>query len=158
MKMWRDQSPEWCQLFLEDARYAKVICERENKLAQFSSDLLAQATGVWDLPVGEKLAKEDVPKLGFDSSAFSDFLRHQKQCFDHYRRHARGPVFEIGYGAIAAGAFSELLDFLGVGVVPLRMQKERLHTTRIIDRFDASAHPVIMRVLDRLGRSDWIEE
>lgn len=158
MKMWRDQSPEWCQTFLEDDRYSKVIYERPNKLAQFSSGLLARATGVWNLPPGRKVAEDKVPKLAFDERAFLKFIEFQKACFAHYRAAARGPVLEVGYETIAGGEFSAVLRFLGVADVALPLQKARLHTARIIDRFEEGSHGAILRVLDRMGCESWIEE
>ena len=157
-KMWLDQNPEWCGNFLADESIYKIIYERANKLAQFSSGTLAKRTQIWNLNPGKKLPAGNDIKLDFDEQAFKRFIKHQSASFDYYRSNAEGPVLEVKFETIAAGDFGDVLKFLQVRNIPLQPQKSKIYSSDILSRYKQDDHKVIMRVLQELKHEEWVFE
>lgn len=158
IKMWHDQNPEWCGKFLEDTSCFKIIYERSNKLAQFSSGQLARMTNVWNLGIGKKNDTRKVERLDFNGKHFAAFLAHQNETFRKYRTRARGPVMELRYKDIAAGEFASVLGFLHVKDIVLQPQKRQLYSGDILSRFKEDQHDEIRMFLKDMGREDWVGE
>lgn len=157
-KMWLDQNPEWCANFLADESIYKIIYERGNKLAQFSSGELAKRTQIWNLNPGQKLAAGSDIKLSFDEKAFSRFIEHQSKSFDYYRSNAKGPVLEVKFDTIASGDFEGVLKFLQVKKVPLQPQKSKIYSSDILDRYKEDDHELILKMLHDLKHEEWAFE
>lgn len=94
-KMWYDQNPTICSILMADESIFKIIYERENALAQFSSGQLAKATGVWNRAPSDEAKVEDAPMLRFSTSAFENFIHFRTETFDRYRTETRGPVLSL---------------------------------------------------------------
>lgn len=157
-KMWLDQNPKWCNYALHNESYLKIIYERKNKLAQFSSGILARKTGVWNLGPSEKKQLSTDDGIEFNAKGFDEFLKHQETVFQHYRREARGPILDIDYSQIAQGNFDPVLDFLGVEKVNLSHQKRKLYSSNILERFKKDHHQKILEKLNELGHPEWQTE
>lgn len=157
-KMWRSQNERACLQLLQSETCRKIIYERENKLAQFSSRILAQALNVWKRPKGETSSLDKVPLLDFSEAEFRVFLSYQTTLFDFYRTSVRGPSLELTYREIAAGGFAKVTDFLGVTEVSLSNMTEQIHSGSILLRFKPEAHEAIVDFLDRIGKPSWIME
>lgn len=157
-KMWRSQNAEYCNVLLNDETVAKIIYERRNILAKFSSIRLARETGVWNIKSGASRPKVLDKKLSFESQQFSDHANRHRGLFDYYRKNSKGRVFNTSYLDIVEHGFSEVLEFLEVPNVPLTPQKERLHSSSILERFQESDHDSVIRVVEELGHPEWLQE
>lgn len=157
-KMWEPQHPECCARLLADTSVRKIIYERSNKLAQFSSGQLAKQTGVWNVAADNTKRKIEADPLPFNPEAFARFLEKQQATFRMYRAQARGPVLDIGFEQIAEGDFSPVLAFLGAQDMELAPRMKRLHSSDILSRYDAAQHDTIRATLRDLDRMAWVFE
>lgn len=157
-KMWRSQNERACLQLLQSETCCKIIYERENKLAQFSSRILAQTMDVWKRPKGDTSPLGTVPLLDFSEREFHVFLDYQRSLFDFYRSSVRGPVLELTYREIAFGHYTTVTNFLGVAEVALSDMTEKIHSGSILLRFKPETHDVIVGLLDRIGQPSWIVE
>lgn len=153
-KMWQVQNPDFCEQVLQDKEFYKIIYERENKLAQFASGMLARQTGIWNLPSGEKISSK-VPSLDFSKDAFKKFLTFQSETFEFYNSRASGNVIKIFYHEIATDGFSKVFEFLGVSAIDLKPAREKLHSSAILSRFKSESHPLIQEVLRDMNCEHW---
>jgi len=77
-KMWTWQAPAVARELLADAGVHKIVIERRNRLAAFSSVRLAFTTGTWNRWPGDGPAPPP-PLLPFDAAEFAEFcdeVRH----------------------------------------------------------------------------------
>lgn len=154
-KMWRAQSEPVCDALLSDRSLKKIILERQNKLAQFSSGTLAKTTGVWNLRAGRDLKVVNGAKATFSSSSFRKFLARNSETYRHYHARAVGPVLDLDYAQLAGIGLAPVLEFIGVPVVALSATKARLHSSDILSRFDERHHDEIVSLLDEIGSPEW---
>lgn len=161
-KMWRPQAPEACDDLLADGGVRKIILERVNRLASYSSAGLARKTGVWNVgptPDPEVLQRARSASVRFDGAAFRQHVDRQDQLFAYYRSHAKGPVLNILYtDLVKPDGMRPILSFLGVRDGAIEKKKSQLHSSNILERFDSSSRPEIMRTLDMIGHPDWAVE
>lgn len=158
-KMWRIQNEEICTQLLDDESIGKIILERKNKLALFSSKFLARHTGVWNLASHRKrTAPVQAEPLRFDAKQLRKFVAQQSALFTFYRSHARGPVLDLTYRDLVTDGFAPPLDFLGVAQQDLTPGKQQLHSSDILSRFAEPDHPEIIRALEKLDHPEWITE
>lgn len=157
-KMWRSHNQSACDDLIADRTVHKIIYERTNVLARFSSSRLVQATGIYNLPPGKARPGKLDTRITFDRKAFAAYLNKHQSLFSHYRNAAKGPVLDIAYEAIRDGDFSTVLNFLGVSQQDLTPQKAKLHGSAIIDRFEPQFHDTIRAVLDAAGHPEWAAE
>lgn len=157
-KMWRSQNPEYCDALLNDESVAKIIYERNNVLAKFSSIRLAKETGVWNIRSGASRPKELDKKLSFNTKQFSDHVKRHRDLFDYYRKNAKGRVFSTSYLDIVGRGFSDVLEFLEVSDMELVPQKEKLHSSSILNRFQESDRDTVMQAVEELGHPEWLHE
>jgi LPS sulfotransferase NodH len=158
-KFWRSQSEPACRHILESPEILKIILERKNRLAAFSSSLLANKTQVWNIRGTEPLAKPvDAEKLPFQAQAFRNFLRAHDELFAFYRSEAKGTVIDLTYQQVSNLDIDELLKALDLEGFPYRHQMQRLYSTDTISRFEEPAHERIRAELVQLGHEDWLHE
>ncbi|MEU6152205.1 hypothetical protein ABZ816_19630 [Actinosynnema sp. NPDC047251] len=160
-KMWREQSAAVCQQVLQDPEVHKIILERENKLASYSSLSKANITDVWNVTERESLdagyAKREIER--FDPAAFRDHVKRRTSIFRYYRETARGPVVNLTYQGLVGGTdHARCLEFLGVA--PPRDQPaefRRLNSADILDRFAESERDRVLAALAEVGHPEWAE-
>lgn len=158
-KMWKNQSPVVCDYLMRDESVIKIILERSNLLAHYSSNLLAEKTGLWNINHGTgRLAVEENNKLPFSVQDFKDFIEYYKRLFDDYRSSSRGAVIELSYVQCARLDFSKIYTALNVQHIEIEPKMVKLYSNDILSRFQAESRPLIEDELDRMGRSEWIEE
>ena len=154
-KMWRNQESNVCDQLLEDIEVRTIIFERCNKLSQYSSDLLARQTGIWNLSKKDGSQRIRSTPVPFDESKFMSFLDYQRETFSSYRQLARGMVLDISFHNLLRDGFGEILQFLDVPPMFLEAQKRRLHGTDILGRFRQEDHDPIRKVLERIRHPEW---
>lgn len=156
-KMWTWQAPGAANALLRDAGVHKIVLERANKLAAFSSVQLAWKTGRWNRWRGESEAPP-APVLDFDAAEFDAFIERQDKLFANYRAAAAGPVLWLEYLDLPEPGLTRIQDFLGIAPLPLQPRRVKLYGADILARFAPADHAAIRRRLDRLGRPDWVCE
>ena len=157
-KLWHGQCPGVCDALLADPSVSKIIIERENKLALFSSGQLARASGIWNSQPGADISRLRGVQAGFSRQAFFAFVRRTNNTFRHYRQEARGPVLNMSYTEIARMEFEPVLKFLGASVLPVTAMKQRLHSADILSRYKEDCRGRILTALQRLDKLDWLRE
>lgn len=157
-KMWRDQSKSCCDKILKDDGVKKIIYERENRLAQHSSNILAKKTGVWNIPDESARSRVKSELIDFNKKWFLKFKTFQDDLFAYYRSSVHGDVLEVKFSTIAAGDFSPLLSFLEVDQMDLEPKKARMHSADILSRYKPEYHNEIIKALDEIGHPEWVGE
>jgi LPS sulfotransferase NodH len=160
-KMWLDQAPDPGLVLLKDENIKKIILIRENRLAQFSSAVLARETGVWNLTIHKDCKLQTVdnpPRIGFSATAFKKFVEFQDNIFKTYESAGRGEILRLKYVDVARLEFDKIYDFLGVELVAPEPAKQKLYSSDILSRFHPSHKNEILDVLATLGAPEWISE
>lgn len=155
-KMWRPQSEVACDYVLGNPDVVKIILERNNRLAAFSSGQLARRTQVWNVRGLQPLENSDfAPRLEFNVKAFRRFVQVHNELFALYRAGAKGTVVDLTYEDVATLRIGEVLDALEIQPFAVQHQMQRLHASNILSRFEPSQHETIMAELSRIGRGEW---
>lgn len=158
-KLWHPQSPDACDHLLARTDVLKIILERKNRLAHFTSGHFARTTGIWNLrPATGPVAGISVPPMRFGPGGFRKFNAFHDAIFAHYRSRVRGPAIEMTYVQAARLEFGPLLDALGLEPRPLAAQMRRLHSPDILSRYAPEDHAAIREELTRTGRMEWLTE
>lgn len=157
-KMWNDQSPEMAAKLMADEGVYKIIFERTNILARFTSSRLVKATGIYNRHQSDPWSDNDKAQTIFDRDAWDKYQLIHRRVFKLYRDHAKGPVLEFSYERLLSEGFDSIQAFLGVDQVDLAFQKKKLYGANILDRFSESSQADVLALLDEIDRSEWIHE
>ncbi len=158
-KIWEPQSRLACDYILAAPDIVKIILERENCLAHYTSIALAQQTGVWNVRNDFNTdIKIPAGPLRFSVREFHDFIAYHKRIFDYYRKSASGPVIELSYVEAARLEFSRIFGALSISPLDLQARTLRLHTADTLSRFAVEDHQAIRDELAQMGRSAWVSE
>lgn len=159
-KMMLGQAPEACEALMRDVSVHKIVLERENRLASFSSMLQARQTGVFHAPNARKMAahKARAQPLRFDAAAFARHVTRVAHFYRSYRRHSAGPVLELSYTALSPALLDQVQAFLGLEPQPLDLPLPKMGGPDILARFAPQDHAEIRAALAALGHPDWITE
>ncbi len=158
--MWYSQARETADALLADESVWKIVLERSNRLAGYSSDRLAKVTRVYHVRKAEELDsyRQANPLLTFDREDFLGNVRRRDRLHGIYRRRAAGPVFQMTYGELSVGIFPRLFEFLGLPDHPVEMRHRKLNASDILARFRPEDHDAIRATLDELGHPEWVQE
>ncbi len=161
-KMWYGQSPDTCKALMADPGLHKIILERPNRLAQYSSRLFALEQGRnHDARRAAAEAGQPMPppaRLRFDEAAFRQHCRSVDMAYTRYRKGCVGPVLELRFPQITQGGLEEVQDFLTLDRAELGVATRRINPPEILSRFAEADHAVILSVLDEMGHPDWVTE
>ena len=160
-KMWLDQALDAGLVLLKDANVRKIVLARENRLAQFSSALLAKENGIWNLAVpkdGKSQPLGNFATVGFSAIGFRKFIEYQDSLARTYESYGRGEILHLKYVDVARMQFDRIYDFLGVKSVTPEPAKQKLHSSDILSRFHPSHKNEILDVLAALGKPEWAFE
>lgn len=136
----------------------KIILQRSNLLASYSSFLLAKETGVWN---ARGRAPYEAASIVFVPDAFEAYCREIDQTYKRYFEEAArndDSWLQITYeDHISTSNFTPILDFLEVDPsCHLAVEFRKLNAKRPIDRF-SNPNDVIAH-LEQANRLDWISE
>lgn len=154
-KLHVDQHRRLLSSIVENPEYALILLTRENELARYSSQLIAENTGQGSARKGDKIKRVKVP---FDRN---DFLGFVKRSSDYIKltkeliAESGKPVFEIRYLELTKIArISELIRFLGADdrIVPEPVTLKR-NSSSILERF--SNPELVLKVLEEIGHQGW---
>ncbi len=118
-----------------DPRYRLVVLERRNKLAQFTSSLIARQTGRWSAFAGKEGAAP-VVAVEIDLAELARFVELEQQRYAQFNQRIAGRAGVLHLNSEDMDArLAEVLDFLGVDVAPeLRVVRTRQNPARLADR------------------------
>lgn len=156
-KIWPGQSKLGTEYVLRSPEIRKIVLERSNILARYSSTKLAQATGVWVQKMGAK-GEYNPPQLSFNEAEFRALIKHHAEVFSYYRAETCGLSLEVTYEEVSSGQFGAIASFLGISPTPLMPQNRKLNDPDIIGRFKAEDHGAILRTLRDVGHPEWAAE
>ena len=161
-KMWRGQSPAACDALLRDESVHKIVLERKNRLAAYSSVLKARLTGVWNRAEGQERreAYREALITDFDPETFRAYVARQDHMFRLYKTLARGPMLNLTYDDILRDtAYGACLEFLGLTPPGRRPPgKEKLNPTDILGRFAPEKREDVKAAAELAGHPEWLSE
>lgn len=138
----------------------RILLRRDNALAQYSSNLIADRTGIWMRRPG---TRANPVAVRFAEPKFLAFLEQRRLRAARLERAAdpggpgrRAPLMRIEYRELfVQEAAGRLCEFLGIRSVPLRAEGiVRQNDPDILARFE---NPLDVRdCVIRLGRPDWL--
>jgi hypothetical protein len=137
----------------------KIVLERENRLAHFSSCMLANATNVWNVRGRKPLDRATrARRISFSPRELRSFIRHHEALHHYYLAHAVGTVVRLDYLQASRLEFRALYLALGLETLPLRPQTQKLYSDRMLDRYEHEYHDLIRQTLAELNKLEWLEE
>ena len=161
-KMWCNQNEEACDYLLSHEQVKKIILERENKLASFSSGLIRRQTGIANASSEEKkqLSLSNTSKLEFNQEKFIKYCKKRKQMFQKYNTDAKGDVLVIRYLDFSnPKTLNDVKKFLGLGCEDLSLPLIKINGSNIVERFQKGFHKQIESHLKDIDEESWaIEE
>lgn len=157
-KLFKHQQPKVAAALAGDPSVKKILLERTNRLAGFSSNVLARKTGVWNLPPDEMRTAPDKTRIAFDREQFLHFVARQESIFAEYRDLSEGAVAHLRYEDLGRAAIWGLLAFLDVPQAELRPGKAKLNGTDILGRFAPDDREAVLKTLDEIGQPGWVRE
>lgn len=157
-KMWKIQSEDACEEICKDDSVLKIILERDNKLATYSSGLLAKKTGVWNLSSEVKKDLKNT-EVTFREKGFLAHIEAQHKAFEFYDNVSKGEVFKLKYHEIDMNKAHDIINFLGQDASDtLEFGKKKLHSSNILNRFEISDHEKILETLKKIDKEEWVSE
>lgn len=155
-KVFRGHSPDAHPTLLADNSITKIVLQRENCLASFSSGQIARVSGKW----GSKRPtdterKETVP---FHSDQFDKYRQRTEAYYHNILTTAQGPLIRITYrDNILNQNLAPVVGFLGLdNSIEMTSTKAKQLTHKITERFDEP--DAVLAHLKKIGRLDWAEE
>ena len=160
-KMWRMQSVEACEYVMSDTSIKKVVLDRPNRLATYSSLVAAKQTGVWNHEPGqpaELLKKSRDQQISFDPVHFKRYVSDLDEMFDTYKSDCQGKVLHLDYKDVSTSDFGEIFNFLEIEKIGITQKKMKLLSPDILSRFEPSSHDLIHMTLNEIGKEEWVLE
>jgi len=149
---------------MSSGEYRMILLSRTNRLAQYSSFVIAQSSGIWH---PRKAISGNAPAtVTFDRAAFDAYMQRIDQGMANVRAELNQhgpPCFELEYRDIKNGqALDALADFLSmdravsltgiVGGIP----HVRRSPAVIVDRF--SNPEDVVAAMRHIGHEDWLKD
>jgi hypothetical protein len=120
-KMWYDQNPSAADYVMARNDIKKIVLNRINKLATYSSGFAAEQTGIWNVPITD-INTYVPPPLYFSESSFDQHVAHHSRLFDSYSDSMAGDV----YGVVKTASYvfirwnsSDAIQCSGYGAVTI---------------------------------------
>jgi hypothetical protein len=153
-----NQNPDFLYSLIKDPDWNILLLDRENKLAQYSSQKVSQATGQGNAPKGTKIIRVQVE---FKENEFKKFVKQKEKEWDVIKQKLKSNgknYFTIRYtDLISRSAKESMLQFLGVdSLFQMDPGTEKRNSSDILSRF--SNPEKIISVLEQMGHSEWIKE
>lgn len=136
----------------------RIIYERTNMLARFSSSRLVKATSVYNKNIGSKETEHKKARIDFDRKAWNKYEIQHNRLFKTYRDNVKGKDLDRSYEDLLRDGFDPVLDFLGVEKMELTAQKKQLHSSSILERLTDESQIEVKALLDEIGHPDWTHE
>ena len=159
-KMWLNQCTEAAEWLMANEEIKKIILDRHNRLASYSSGLIRQITGVANAGSDVQLQeiRKATPKLDFDSEHFKNFVQNRDATHARYKQASKGDVLELGYNDVNAEVFPRVFDFLSLSNHEVEIRQKKINSVDILSRFDEAVHEDVIACLQELGHPEWVRE
>lgn len=157
-KLHMDQHKEFMSNLIADPEYALIVLHRENELARYSSQLIAETTGQGNAKKGDRIKKA---KAVFQRKQFLNFVKRSQGDLEQTReliKNSGKTAFEIRYLELAQQSrIADLIRFLGADddIVPEPVTVKR-NSSNILERF--SNPELVVEVLAKIGHEEWRSE
>ena len=155
-KMWYDQNPVAAEYVMKRNDIKKVILNRTNKLATYSSGFAAEKSGIWNVHATDT-NNYAPPYVFFSEESFDKHVAHHETLFSLYRNGTKGDVLNLTYSDLTRSGCGCILSFLGLSEIEIKPQTHRLLSEKIIDRFHPDARDRVVRHLTKIGKLEWLE-
>lgn len=159
-KMFFPQSPEACKHLMSDHGVKKIVLNRENQLAAYSSNLIAKASGFShqraDQENNRPLAASSY--IRFNEEDFRRFCLRRGRIHKRYQKFCKGDVLNLNYTEVDDGVFAIVFQFLGLPAFEVSSHFKKLNPSDILSRFSREDHAQITATLDDLGHPEWVSE
>ncbi len=160
-KLMLRQAPAVQEAVLGSPDYRKIVLDRPNVLALYSSHLIAKQTGIGFMRRGEKTV---AAKVEFDSAEFRGFWRRYRRKYEQLGMQLadgeRDDVIRVEYLDLLQGrAFARVLAFLGIDAEPdisSYLGTQKRNRSEIVQRF--SNPEDVIDALRGLDRAEWLNE
>lgn len=138
-----------------DTAIKKIILNRENHMACFSSNALVAAK---HKDPEAFVDRDNPPRLDFDAEEFKKFTYRRNKRLQYYRDTCKGDLIEIPYADLIATGVPRILDFLGLPRTDLAALTRKRNSSNTLSRFKETEHDKIRSTLDDLGHPEWVSE
>ena len=164
-KIWKSQNLKAVNYIIKRKGIKKIVLERKNLLASFSSLMIARQTQVWNLsPERATRSTYKTPQIKFNKQAFLKYARKQLQFYNFYKDEisASGQDYLlVDYQKhIMNENLDNVLNFLKLGTqFDLTGNKVKLNKqSNILDRFVPEDHHNIIECLEEMNQTNWVVE
>ncbi len=132
-----------------------IYVSRDNKLAQFASDLQVKKTGKWT-STDKAAIPPKVHTSPLWATAQSNLLQNEDFLLSKYLDTLPNPMLKVRYSDIRNPNFGErLLSFLKVRNRPLKSRLQKQGQNTVLDRFENAQE--IAQHFHAIGRGDWLK-
>ncbi len=157
-KIWHNGDPARTALvdaLVADPSIKKIILRRQNELAGYSSERLANMSRNRPELFIDPSAP---PRAHFNPDRFRTFVKTRQGWFDRYRAKMRGDVIFIDYKDLMKDGPNRIAAFLGLSPHEFVPQTLKRNTSEVLKRFKPSQHNLIRTTLDDIERPKWVRE
>ena len=157
-KQHMDQNSDFLYSLIKDPGWKILLLQRENKLAQYSSQKISQVTGQGNAPRGTKILRT---KVEFKEKEFKNFVKRKEKEWNVVRQKLESideDYYTIKYTDLnSRSASGSILEFIGVDssfqMVP---GTEKRNSSDVLSRFSNPENT--LKVLKQMRCSEWVEE
>ena len=160
-KVFRPHHPEFIHDISRDENACIIRLNRENILAAYSSQLIANATGKHTLKAGDRKNSSVRMMVDFSDDEFDAYRRRIKRSdtkINELLQGARCKMLDIEYtDLLRPGTFRKVLEFLSVNQdFDIKPRTVKVNSNNIMLRF---RNPdVVAQYLEKEGLTSWAEE
>jgi len=153
-----DQNPAFLKQLIHDPGWNVLVLQRENSLAQYSSQKITQVTGQGSLPRGAKVIRATVE---FKEREFVKFVNQKTKEWDGVfaaLKAAGKSYLQVYYTELLSPqTATRMLEFLGVDPgVNIKPGTEKRNSSDILSRF--TNQEAAAATLEKMGKLEWRRE
>lgn len=152
-KIFEDHNEKYINACLNLKDFKKILLIRENKLASYSSLLIANKTNEW-FKVSDS-SQESVGKVFFDENRFKEYLDRIYTFENRIKSFFEGELYIYYYHDVKnLHKLRDLLRFIGSkGDIYVKDYIKKQNPWNIIERFENPED--VLKFLKKIGREDW---
>ena len=160
-KFFLAQDPELINRAMREPNFRFIYLTRPNRLATYSSQKIADATGVHNVTKANsaRISLAESPKVRFDEAEFRSYCEEQEELdrvFQALIDQSADRFHRVRYDQLAeTDCYARILEFLGVdGRRPVVPGTRKIHTDNLFERFENPE--VVERILRAWNRPEWL--
>lgn len=164
-KIWKSHNLKAVNYVIQNKDVKKIVLDRKNLLASFSSLMIARQTKIWNLSAETAEKKNYVtPQIKFDKESFLKYVKKHSRFYKFYKNeiiaHQQEYLLVDYQKHIMNEDLNEVLNFLTIGTeFSLIGKKGKLNKqSNILDRFVSEDHQNIIQCLEEINKTNWVTE